>query len=259
MSMNAEFDFKGKGIVITGASEGIGFETAKAFSKAGANVAICGRSAEKLEKAAAELKEYGTVVFADCCDVSDSAQFRAFGDKAAAALGSVDVFINNAGFMPSAKLIDMSEELWDKVIDTNLKSVFTGTKIAYEKMKDHGGVIINAASYAAVIPSVGGSAYAAAKSGVVSLTRTYAAELAPYKIRVLGYIPGVIDTALNAANIAARADALLTPLALQKFGEPEDVAKVILFMASDAADYMTGTCLEISGGKYAVQNARAAW
>ena len=81
MSMNAEFDFKGKGVVITGASEGIGFEAAKAFAKAGANVAICGRSAEKLEKAKAELEVYGTTVFADCCDVSDTAQFRAFGDK----------------------------------------------------------------------------------------------------------------------------------------------------------------------------------
>ena len=257
--MNAAFDFKGKGVVITGASEGIGFEAAKAFAKAGANVAICGRNADKLEKAKAELVPFGTTVFAGICDVSDTAQFKAFGDQAAGALGSIDIFINNAGFMPSCKLIDMSEDLWDKVIDTNLKSVFTGTKIAYEKMKEHGGVIINAASYAAVIPSVGGSAYAAAKSGVVSLTRTYAAELAPYKIRVLGYIPGVIDTALNAANIAARGDALRAPLALQKFGEPEDVAKVILFMASDAADYMTGTCLEISGGKYAVQNASAAW
>ena len=126
-------------------------------------------------------------------------------------------------------------------------------------MRKNGGVLINASSFASVIPSVGYTAYAAAKAGVSSMTRTMAAELAPYNIRVLGYIPGLIDTALTKESQKINGEKLLEPIAERRYGNPDDIAKVIAFMASDLAEYMTGTCLEITGGKFAVQNPMKAW
>ena len=269
-------EFQGKCVVITGASEGIGFETAKQFLIHGAKVAICGRSQDKLDRAVESLRETliqantvdapatddctENVIYAASCDVCDTKKLRAFLRDAKTALGGMDILVNNAGYMPPAvKLADMQEDLWDYMMAVNLKSVFIGIHDGAELMKEHGGVIINAASYAAVNPSIGGGAYAAAKSAVVSLTRTAGAELAPLGIRVTGYIPGVIDTPLNRDNIKNNGEKLLGPISLRRFGTVQDIAAAILFLASDDASYITGTCLEISGGKFAVQNPQAAW
>ena len=235
-----EISFKNKTVLITGASEGIGFAAAAAFGKSGANVAICGRNAEKLEKAENSLKEMGIKTYAQTCDVSKTQQFRDFADNTEKNLGPIDIFINNAGYMPFVLLKDMDEEMLDTIMNINLKSVFVGSKIAFEKMKDRGGVIINASSFASVIPTVGYTAYAAAKAAVSSLTRTSASEFAPYGIRVLGYI-------------------LLEPISLRRYGNPDDIAGALLFMASDLAGYITGTCIEISGGKFSTQNPMKAW
>ena len=169
------------------------------------------------------------------------------------------IWISNAGYMPFALNKDVDDELWDKIINTNLKSVYNGGKIAYEKMRKNGGVLINASSFASVIPSVGYGAYAAAKAGVTSLTRTLAAELAPYNIRVVGYIPGVIDTNLTKENLRVNGEKLYEPLAIRRFGQPEDVAGTIAFLASEAASYITGCCIEVTGGKYSVQNPMKAY
>ncbi len=254
-----EISFKGKTIVITGASEGIGYATAEMFGNLGAKVAICARNSEKLKNAENKLKEQSIEVFSQTCDVSKSKELMAFADNAEKALGTIDVFVSNAGYMPFSLIKDMDEELWDTVIDTNLKSVFIGGKIAYNKMRQKGGVLINASSFASVIPSVGYTAYAAAKSGVLSMTRTMASELAPYNIRVLGYIPGFIDTALTTQSKAMNGDKLLEPISARRFGQPKDIANAIVFMASDLAGYMTGTCIEITGGKFATQNPIKAW
>lgn len=257
-----ELGLKGKRAVITGASEGIGFETAKLLLKQGARVAICGRSEVKLEQAASKLRCAGIeegALLVQSCDVGNAGQLRDFLNHACRQMGGLDILINNAGFMAGGKLEDVTDELWDTAMDVNLKSVFVGIQSGAKLMKDSGGVIINAASYAAVIPSVGGGVYAAAKAGVVSLIRTAASELAPYGIRVVGYIPGLIDTALNAANIEANAKQLKDSISLHRFGKPEEVAKAIAFLASDAASYITGTCIEVSGGKYATQNPQKVW
>ena len=153
-----EISFKNKTVLITGASEGIGFAAAAAFGKSGANVAI---NAEKLEKAENSLKEMGIKTYAQTCDVSKTQQFRDFADNTEKNLGPIDIFINNAGYMPFVLLKDMDEEMLDTIMNINLKSVFVGSKIAFEKMKDRGGVIINASSFASVIPTVGYTAYAA--------------------------------------------------------------------------------------------------
>ena len=254
-----DLSFEGKTAVVTGASEGIGFATAELFGKLGAKVAICARNKDKLKAAEDLLKEEGIDVYTESCDVSKSKELLAFADNVEKKFGSIDIFVSNAGYMPFSLVKDMTEDLWDIVIDTNLKSVFIGGKIAYEKMRKNGGVLINASSFASVIPSVGYTAYAAAKAGVSSMTRTMAAELAPYNIRVLGYIPGLIDTALTKESQKINGEKLLEPIAERRYGNPDDIAKVIAFMASDLAEYMTGTCLEITGGKFAVQNPMKAW
>ena len=254
-----EISFIGKTAVVTGASDGIGYATAELFGKLGAKVAICARNMDKLNSAKEKLEALNIEVYAQSCDASKSKELFDFADNVEKVLGSIDIWVSNAGYMPFSLLKDMSEEHYDIVMDTNLKSVFIGGKIAYEKMRQKGGVLINASSFASVIPSVGYTAYAAAKAGVSSMTRTMASELAPYNIRVLGYIPGLIDTALTKESQKINGDKLLEPISNRRFGDPEDIAKVIVFMASDFAGYMTGTCLEISGGKFATQNPMKAW
>lgn len=251
--------FDGKVVLVTAASEGIGLACAEAFGLSGASVAICGRNQEKLDAAVSQLEAQGIRVFAQACDVCSYARLEAFATATEQALGPIDVFINNAGAMPKAFLDDMTEEFWDAVMDVNLKSVFMGCQIAARKMRERGGVILNASSFAALTPSVGYSAYAAAKAGAASLTRTFASELAPYGIRVLGYMPGFIDTRLNVESKKDGGEALKDPISLHRFGQAREVASVLVFLASDAAGYMTGTSIEISGGKFATQNAALPW
>ena len=143
----------------------------------------------------------------------------------------------------------------------NLKSVFLCTQAAIRPMKRHGGTIINACSFAALIPSVGQAAYAAAKIGVKSLTQVSAAELAPYGIRVLGYLPGVIATQLIQPLIQdpVRAETMRGDIAAHRFGSPAEVASVVAFLASEQAGYVSGCCVEVHGGKLCVQNPSAAY
>lgn len=254
-----ELDYTEKVVVVTGGSEGIGFAAARKFGGLGAKVAICARNPERLQQAAEALEQDGIEVFASPCDASDARMLFGFADSVEARFGQIDVWISNAGYMPRAFLKDMTEDFWDKVIDVNLKSVYLGGRIAYDKMRERGGVLLHASSFASVIPSVGYSAYAAAKAGVSSLTRTFASELAPYGIRVLGYIPGFIDTPLNKETKARSLEKAVEPISLRRLGEASDVADALVFLASDLAAYMTGTCVEISGGKFATQNPSAAW
>lgn len=255
-----EISFKNKVVLVTGASEGIGLAIARAFGRDGAKVAICGRSQEKLDRAAEELRAESIEVFTQSCDVTVFDQLRAFADGAEAALGPIDVFVNNAGYFPFCQIKDMDEALWDKTIDTNLKSVFLGAKIAYEKMKGRGGVLINASSFASKFNGVGYGAYAVSKRGINVLTQTLASEFAPYGIRVFAYAPGVIDTALTQEMMAKHGEeGILAPIALRRVGQPEDVANVVEFLASDLAGYVSGSVIEIDGGKFSVQNPQLAW
>ena len=135
-----------------------------------------------------------------------------------------------------------------------------GTKLAAHHMKGQGkGVIINAASFASIIPSAGSSAYAATKAAVLSFTRTSAAELAPLNIRVFAFIPGMIKSEMTEVVIEKKRQFLTEQIALNRLGEPEDIADPLVFLASDAARYITGNAVEISGGKFCVQNPMYAW
>lgn len=254
------FDYCGKVVGVTGAAsiQGIGFAIAKKFLESGAKVFICDLNNEALAEAKKKLEQIGEVA-AFQTDVSKADSVKEMFAGVNKLWGKLDVFINNAGIYPQAMMCDMSEQQWDTVMNVNIKSVFLCAKEAHSYMKESGGVIINAASYAALIGSAGSGAYAASKSAVYSMTKTLAAELAPYGIRVNGFIPGVIATGMTQGVIDAKRNELEAAIAQRRLGTPEEVANAAAFLASEEASYITGTFIEVSGGKLCVQNPDFAW
>lgn len=243
---NAKFDFSGKNVVITGASQGIGLAIADAFLDSGANVVNISKSSKKT-KNSQRLKFFRI----DVTDIKSVSRWMSEFTKK----NNIDILVNNAGIYPQSKLLGVSEGQWDETFDTNLKSVFFISKTAAEHMKkNRNGVIINASSFAAVTPSIGSGIYAATKSAVCSLTKSMAAEWAPYGIRVNSYCPGVIETAMTKKIIMKKKEKIFESVALSRCGRPEEVAQLVLFLCSDAASYITGANIEITGGKLIVQN-----
>jgi NAD(P)-dependent dehydrogenase (short-subunit alcohol dehydrogenase family) len=249
-----KFDFKNKTVVITGGSSGIGLNTADKFLKLGANVSICGRKIQKLKEAKNQLEKNNNTVHIKSVDVTNKEEMFNYADEVEKIYGNIDIWISNAGIFPTYKIIDTPENVWDKTLDVNMKSIYYGGIIAKEKMGKKGGVLLNASSYAAIIPSIGSGVYAATKAAVTSMTRTLAGELAPYNIRVNAYAPGVIETEMTKETLQNYRDKVKSSNVQNKVGQPEDVSNVILFLASDYASHITGITLEISGGKYCVQN-----
>lgn len=249
-----DYGLRGKTAGITGAAQkgGIGYAIAKRLLREGADVFICDINEDALNQAKEELSAIGNVE-TYITDVSEENSVRDMFKKAHERFHKLDIFVNNAGIYPQWKLMDMSTEQWDKVMGVNLRSVFLCSREAAGYM-EHGGVLINAASFAAVIPSAGSGAYAASKAAVLSLTKTLAAELSGRNIRVNAFIPGVIATEMTRPVIEKRGEALLGQIAIGRLGEPEDVAKAVAFLCSEEASYLTGTSIEVSGGKFCVQN-----
>lgn len=255
-----DLGLKGKVAIVTGGAKGIGKEVSRALLQEGCSVCIVGTDRAALDNTAAEFDAIGPCM-AYACDVTDAQQIEGLFAAVAKEMGPVQILVNNAGVLKPCLIEEMSEEAWARSIDVNLKSVFLCTKAAIAPMKRTGGVIINAASFAAQIPSVGQSAYAAAKIAVKSFTQVAAAELAPYGIRVVAYIPGVINTQLIAPLVKDpdRAEKMKNDIALHRFGEPREIASVVAFLASEKAGYVSGCSVEIHGGKLCVQNPGAAY
>ena len=255
-----DFNLKNKVAGISGAAspQGIGFAIAKKLLEEGARVFICDLNEPATQDAVKLLSEYDEVAgFA--ADVSSEDSVSNLFRQAFERFGAPDIFISNAGIYPQQMLSDMSVSLWDTVMAVNLRSVYLCARESFRYMKDTGGVLINAASYAALIGSACSGAYAASKAAVYSLTKTLAAEYAPYGIRVCGFIPGVIETGMTRQVVEQRSEQLLEQIALRRLGKPADVANAVAFLASDAASYLTGTFIEVSGGKLCVQNPSAAY
>lgn len=252
-------NLQGKVVVVTGGSSGIGQAVAKDFLKEGATVVICGRNKEKLAAASALLSREGTDIHADCVDVSEPSQLSAFADRVYQRFGKIDVWINNAGINIIKPFLELTLSDWDAVLKTNLTSVFWGTHVAAQYMTKTGGVILNTASFMARIPVSKRVAYAAAKAGVVSVTQTTAGELAPFGIRVNAILPGVVETPIAAARIHADRERVCRQIALQRVGQPEELSKLYVFLASDAASYITGAAYEVNGGKLCIQDIGTPW
>lgn len=250
-----ELGLQGKVVVITGGGTGIGRSAALEFLKEGATVAVLGRRLEPLKKLQEEAGTYRDRVYYESCDVTDPAALRAFAQGVYEKFGSLDVWINNAGISVDKPFLDFTQDDWNRVVSINLKAVFDGTQIAGEIMREQGGgVIINASSFCAKIPHANGVLYAATKAAVSNMTKSTASALAPYGIRVVGYIPGMIVTPISESMISQYKEKFTKDIALKRLGRPEDLAKPIVFLASDAAGYITGIDLEISGGKFATQD-----
>lgn len=255
-----ELGLNHKVVGITGGADGIGLATARQMAAEGCRLMLCDINDVKLQEAAAELAGQRVEVLARRVDVTKPQEVSAFVAEGQVRFGTVDIWINNAGIYPQKALVEMSVEEWNRLLAVNLTSVLICIQAVSAVMKKAGsGVILNAASFAGLVPSAGSGGYAATKAAVLSLTRTFAAELAVHGIRVVSYAPGVIETPMTRAVVDARRESLLGQIPLHRLGSPEDVAKAIVFLASDAAGYITGTHLEITGGKLCVQNPELPW
>ena len=247
-------DLADRVVVITGAGRGIGRVIAETFLREGSVVAGL-----DVEAGALEWLQTSEKAAAFGCDVRSGTQTAAVVAEVLERFGRIDVLVNNAGVLVEGLVEDLDDDLWDFCIDVNLGGTFRMCRAVIPAMKEQGsGRIINAASFAAIVPSVGTAPYAASKAAVVQFTRTLAGELGPWNITANAYAPGMIPTAMNrfAQLTGAAKDRLLDTLTLRRWGEAEEVADVVCFLASDAARYITGTLIDVSGGKLATQLPR---
>lgn len=241
---------EGKAALVTGASRGIGREIALELARQGANVAINYAGSEaKANEVAEEIRAMGRKAFAIQGDVSDTDAVAAMVKETIGQFGSLDILVNNAGITRDNLLMRMKDNEWDDVININLKGVFLCTKAATRQMmKQRSGRIINIASIVGVMGNPGQANYVAAKAGVIGLTKTAAKELSSRNITVNAIAPGFITTDMTDKLTEDVKAEMLKVIPLARFGEPRDIAKAVIFLASDDASYMTGQTLHIDGG-----------
>jgi 3-oxoacyl-[acyl-carrier protein] reductase len=257
-----QIDLTGKVAIVTGAGRGIGREIARTLAAEGVAVVIADIRQDLVDDAAAEWQQQDWRGAQLPCDVRKAEDCRAVAAETASRFGRIDILVNNAGVAGGAPVERLSEAVWDDNLDTNLKGVFLMSQAVLPAMKaQQAGRIISASSFAAIVPSIGSAAYSASKIGVDSLTRVLAGELGPFGITVNCYAPGMIPTEMNhyAARSNAQKEVLLDTLTLRRWGSPHDIANLVCFLSSDLASYITGTRIDISGGKFATQNPWAAY
>lgn len=246
-------DLTDRVVVVTGAGRGIGRVIAETFQRE--RSIVVGLDTELDALAWLEGGEPGrTATFA--ADVRDSRAVDAVIAEIVARFGRIDVLVNNAGINVRGVVEDLTDEDWDRCFAVNMGGVFRMCRAVIPIMKaQKAGRIINAASFAAIVPTVGSAAYAASKAAVVQFTRTLAGELGPWNITANSYAPGMIPTGMNGFADLPQPDQdrLLETLSLRRFGDPAEVAELICFLASDASRYITGTLVDVSGGKLATQ------
>ncbi len=241
--------FDGKSVLVTGAARGIGQAIALAFAEKGADLAVADVQAEWLDETVAAVEAKGRRAVRVAVDVRDAAAVQAAVNGTVQALGGLDVLVNNAGITRDTLILRMSEADWDDVIAVNLRGTFLFTKAAAKIMlKKRAGAIVNIASIIGVIGNVGQANYAASKAGVIALTKSSAKELAMRGIRVNAVAPGFIRTTMTDALPEDIRQKMLANVPLGCFGTPEDVARVVLFLAGENSAYVTGEVINISGG-----------
>lgn len=249
-------DLTDKVVVVTGVGRGIGSEIVRTFADEGAITVSIDVEERDLDRVGAMLDELGARGTQHLVDVRDYAGVEEVVRTAESRFGRVDVLVNNAGVGGNGLVEELDEQTWDFCHDVNLKGVFHTCKAVIPVMKrQRSGRILNAASFAAIVPMVGSAAYASSKAGVMQFTRALAGELGPWDITVNSYAPGMIPTTLNhfADRDRDERERLLDTLTLRRWGRSSDVAQLLCFLASDLAGYITGTMIDISGGKLATQ------
>ena len=244
----------GKVAIVTGASKGIGAAIAARFAAEGAQVALCARTAAAVDAVAAEIRAAGGRASATALDVGDHAALAAFVQSTIATHGRLDVVVNNAPSVTYAALTDMDVAAFRRDFHVNVDSTFVTTREALPNMYAQGsGSIINIASVNALLALGNMAAYGAAKAALVHFTRQVAVEAAGRGVRANAIAPGVIKTPATTAGFAgpyaAWGEKIAAAVPMGRFGEPAEVAALALFLASDEASYVTGTCIAIDGGK----------
>ncbi len=241
--------FDNKTALITGAARGIGRVIAEKFADEGADVALCDLNADWLEDTEKSVLGKGRKAACFGMDVSNWSTVQETVDKVIQKFGKIDILVNNAGITRDAFLVRISEEDWDAVLSTNLKGTFLLSKaVSKFMMKKRSGIIINLASIIGLIGNAGQCNYAASKAGVIAFTKSVAKELAARNIRVNAVAPGFIETKMTEALSEGIRKKMLDAIPMARFGMPDDVANVVMFLASDASAYITGQVLTVSGG-----------
>lgn len=246
------FSLKDKVAIVTGSSKGIGREIALVFAEAGADVVVCSRGLDSsLEVVAEEIRQFGRHPLVVAADVRKKADVEKLVQRTVDEFGVIDILVNNAGVLYKAPFIEHSEEDWDRVMDTNLKGLFLCSQIVGRKMiEQKKGNIINLASMRGIGASGERAAYCTSKAGVIMLTRVMALEFARFNIRVNAIAPGWIKTKLNEhlwSDPSARRQ-IEAEIPLGYLAEPRDLMGTVLFLASEASQYITGQTIVVDGG-----------
>jgi len=240
------FDLTGKSALITGASGGIGGEIARGLHAAGATVGLSGTRTEPLEALAADLGDRAHVL---PCNLSDPDAVAALPKQAAEAMGGVDILVNNAGITRDNLFMRMSDDEWQSVIDVNLTATFKLCKgVLRGMMKARWGRIVNISSVVGATGNPGQGNYAAAKAGMVGMSKSLAYEVASRGITVNAVAPGFIETAMTDKLTEDQKSAILTQIPSGRMGTPQEIAAAVLYLSSPEAAYVTGTTLHVNGG-----------
>jgi 3-oxoacyl-[acyl-carrier protein] reductase len=242
--------FENKAALVTGASRGIGRAIALRLAAEGANVVVnYNANAAAADEVAQAIRQNGVQAAIVQADVAQASDVDRLVQVALEKFGRIDVLVNNAGITRDTLIMRMSEDVWDSVIDTNLKSAFLVTKAVLRPMlRQRSGRIVNIASIAGVMGNAGQANYSASKAGLIGLTRSTAREVASRNITCNAIAAGVIDTEIWSGVPQSAIDAMLQTIPAGRKGTPEDIAEAVAFLASDAASYITGQVLNVDGG-----------
>ena len=240
---------KGKNAMVTGAANGIGKAIAGVLAREGANVLICDINMDAAEICSEEIRAYGTNCIAKYLDISNVTKIKPFVEKAEEEFGPIDILVNNAGISMNVSIEDLTENMWDKVMDVNLKGTFFVSQAVFERMKKrHWGRIINIGSLAGERGGrFAGANYSASKGGIITLTKCFALDGGSHGVNTNVICPGLIDTEM-ARHLGFTSDNT-SDIPLGRLGTPEEVANIVMFLASPLADYINGQTISVNGGQ----------
>ena len=242
-------DLTGRIAIVTGAARGLGRLIAETLAGSGAKVACVDVNTDLLAETVQAIQSAGGEAVALGCDVTDSARVNQVVDEVVQLWGGLNILVNNAGITRDGLVVRMKDDQWDSVLNINLRGTFLFTRAAAKPlMKGHQGRIINIASVSGLMGNPGQANYSASKAGVIGLTRTVAMELAGRNITVNAVAPGFIQTEMTAKLGDDIVNAIVDRIPLKRLGQPRDVADAVLFLASEAASYITGHVLTVDGG-----------